>query len=104
MVKSAECPMRMAWAMFFGEHGLAEALGSDQDHVRAAGGGVQSEEAFEGRSVEADGAVPVGVGDGLKGVRRARVRRRSTVRRCRSSSSAATMCSNSTAGLHGLVS
>ena len=49
-----------------GEHGLAEALGPDEDDVLAAGEEVEGEDAFEGGSVEGGGPVPVPVGEGLE--------------------------------------
>ena len=49
-----------------GEHGLAEALGADQDHVLAAFEEVEGEDAFEGWPVEGGGPVPVPVGEGLE--------------------------------------
>ena len=49
-----------------GEHGLAEALGPDQDDVLAAGEEVEGEDAFEGWAVEGGRPVPVPVGEGLE--------------------------------------
>ena len=49
-----------------GEHGLAEALGADEDDVLAAGEEVEGEDAFEGGAVEGGRPVPVPVGEGLE--------------------------------------
>ena len=49
-----------------GEHGLAEALGTDEDDVFAAGEEVEREDAFEDRAFEGGRPVPVPIGEGLE--------------------------------------
>ena len=89
VMKSAEWPARTAWwTQILGEHGLAEALGGDQDDILALGDEVEREDALDGRPMDLLRPGPFEIGHRFEAAEARRLQPAFDARRARASSSA----------------